>query len=153
MRNLLRRRHPERGAELIEMAIVTPILLLILGGIFDFGFVFRSWQVVTNAAREGARVGVLPAFQCVDNGDVETRVQDYMAASGFPTAGDYEVFVGPTTIPSDAGSFDACVVTVRMFQQLPSLGIFGQFFGGAFTSVPVSAGAVMRTEAQLSPAP
>ena len=29
---------------------------------FDFGFLFRNWEVVTNAAREGARVGVLPAY-------------------------------------------------------------------------------------------
>jgi hypothetical protein len=153
MRSLWRARRSERGAELIEMAIVTPILLLILAGIFDFGFLFRSWQVVTNAAREGARVGVLPAFPCVDNGDVEARVQAYMAGSGFPDTNAYVVAVGPTVVPSDAGDFDACVVTVRMFQQLPSLGVLGQFFGGAFTSVPVAAGAVMRTESQMTPAP
>ena len=33
-----------------------------------------------------------------------------------------------------------------MFQQLPSLGVIGQFFGGAFSSVPIAASAVMRTE-------
>jgi Flp pilus assembly protein TadG len=152
LRTLIRRRAgTERGAELIEMAIVTPILLLILAGIFDFGFLFRSWQVVTNAAREGARVGVLPAFQCVDNGDVEARVQAYMAGSGFPDSASYTVAVGPTTITAGTQDFSACVVTVQMFQQLPSLSVIGQFFGGAFTSVPVAAGAVMRTEAPLIP--
>jgi hypothetical protein len=36
--------------------IVTPILLLSLAAIFDFAILFRAWNVVTNAAREGARV-------------------------------------------------------------------------------------------------
>ncbi|MCH7720860.1 MAG: pilus assembly protein, partial [Planctomycetes bacterium] len=50
---------PETGAELIELALVLPILLLVLGGIMDFGFLFLRYEVVTNAAREGARIGVL----------------------------------------------------------------------------------------------
>ena len=64
IRRFARRLGDQRGAELIEMAIVTPILLMILAGIFDFGFLFRGWEVVTNAAREGARVGVLPDYDC-----------------------------------------------------------------------------------------
>jgi hypothetical protein len=106
---------------------------------------------VTNAAREGARVGVLPDFTCEDNGDVELRVQAYMAGSGFPDPSAYTVQVGPTTVTAGSEDFTACVVNVRMFQQLPSLGIMAQFFGGSFTSVPVVAGAVMRTEAPLIP--
>ena len=48
------------------MAIVTPILLMIIAGIFDFGMMFRAWEVVTNAAREGARVGTLPGYTAQD---------------------------------------------------------------------------------------
>ena len=62
----VRRARAERGAELIEMAIVTPVLLMIIAGIFDFGMMFRSYEVVTNAAREGARVGVLPGYDVPD---------------------------------------------------------------------------------------
>ena len=51
-----------RGAELIEFAMVLPIFLLLTAGIFDFGMMFRTYEAVTNAAREGARVGVLPAL-------------------------------------------------------------------------------------------
>ena len=46
----------ERGAELIEFALVFPLLLLIVLGIVDFGFMFQRLEVVTNAAREGARI-------------------------------------------------------------------------------------------------
>ena len=69
----VRRLRSHRGAELIEMAIVTPILMLIIGAIIDFGMLFRSWEAVTNAAREGARVGVLPAYTADD--DVRARVE------------------------------------------------------------------------------
>ena len=36
-----------------------PLLLLVVFGIIDFGFMFQRYEVVTNAAREGARLGVL----------------------------------------------------------------------------------------------
>ncbi len=61
-----RRRSPATGAELIEMALVLPILLLLVAGIMDFGFLFLRFEVVTNAAREGARVAVLPGYQVSD---------------------------------------------------------------------------------------
>ena len=40
---------------------------------------FQRYEVVTNAAREGARVGVLPDFTATD---VQNRVNGYLAASG-----------------------------------------------------------------------
>ncbi len=48
----------ERGAALIEAAVTIPIILLIAVGIFEFGRAYQTWQVLTNAAREGARVAV-----------------------------------------------------------------------------------------------
>jgi Flp pilus assembly protein TadG len=54
-----RRIRNERGAALLETAITLPIILLISVGIFEFGRAYQTWQVLTNAAREGARVAVL----------------------------------------------------------------------------------------------
>lgn len=48
-----------RGQALLEFALVLPILLLLVFGIIEFGRVFHSYLVVTQAAREGARVGVV----------------------------------------------------------------------------------------------
>jgi Flp pilus assembly protein TadG len=45
----------ERGASLIETALVLPLLLLLVAGIVDLGGAFNSYIIVTNAAREGAR--------------------------------------------------------------------------------------------------
>lgn len=49
----------QRGAALIETAITIPIVLLICVGIFEFGRAYQTWQVLTNASREGARIAVI----------------------------------------------------------------------------------------------
>ena len=50
----------EAGQALVEVAIALPILLALLVGIFEFARAYNVQQVITNAAREGAREGVLP---------------------------------------------------------------------------------------------
>lgn len=78
-RSLLRRLAGQRGQALIETALTLPIVLVISISIFEFGRALQVWQLLTNAAREGARVAVLPgASQAV----VKQRVLDYMAAGG-----------------------------------------------------------------------
>ena len=52
----------EDGAQLVEFALVLPLLLLVVLGIAEFGFIFQRYEVVTNAAREGARMAVLPGY-------------------------------------------------------------------------------------------
>ncbi len=48
------------GTELAEFAVILPLLLLILFGIFWFGQAFRIYGAITNAARDGARAAVAP---------------------------------------------------------------------------------------------
>ena len=55
-----RRRLASERAELIEFALVFPLLLMVVLGIVDFGFLFQRMEVVTNAAREGARIACVP---------------------------------------------------------------------------------------------
>lgn len=47
----------DRGAATIEMSLVLGLLLMIALGAFEYGMAFRSWQGVTAASREGARIG------------------------------------------------------------------------------------------------
>jgi Flp pilus assembly protein TadG len=67
----------QRGQALLETALVLPMILLVSVAIFEFGRAFQTWQVLTNAAREGARIAILPGT--VDS-DVTTRVQQYVTA-------------------------------------------------------------------------
>ena len=50
-----RLRADERGANLVEMVLVTLLLLLLVMGVADFGRAFNNYIIITNAAREGAR--------------------------------------------------------------------------------------------------
>ncbi len=53
-----RHRQPdsESGNAAVEFALVIPLLLLILCGIFDFGNLYFQMDVVNEAARQGARL-------------------------------------------------------------------------------------------------
>jgi Flp pilus assembly protein TadG len=42
---------------MVEFALISPLLFLILLGVVDFGRAFYYWTTVANAAREGARYG------------------------------------------------------------------------------------------------
>ena len=51
--------HPEKGATLIEFALVLPILILILVGIMEIGLAFGEQMRASQATREGARIGAV----------------------------------------------------------------------------------------------
>jgi Flp pilus assembly protein TadG len=53
-------RRGDRGTALIEAAMTVPLLLLVMVGIFEVGRAYQTWQVLTNAAREGARMSIIP---------------------------------------------------------------------------------------------
>ena len=77
----MKRMRSEKGAALIEAAITVPIILLISVGIFEFGRAYQTWQVLTNAAREGARMAVITTST---DADITARVRNYMQAGSLP---------------------------------------------------------------------
>lgn len=140
-----RRWGSERGAELIEFAIVMPILLFIIAGIVDFGMMFRTWEAVTNASREGARVGVLPGY---NTPDVQARVNAYLAAAGL--TGPRTTTVTNVPVATPAGTFTARRVNVQYGYQFVILGGFAPMFGGSFGTINLRGVSVMRTESQAA---
>ena len=48
-----------RGQGMVEFALILPLLLLLMMGIIEFGYVFTVYTGIFNAAREGARYGVV----------------------------------------------------------------------------------------------
>jgi Flp pilus assembly protein TadG len=48
----------QKGASAAEFALILPFLVLLLFGIVELGFIFYNKAVITNASREGARVGI-----------------------------------------------------------------------------------------------
>lgn len=90
----------ERGAALVETALVLPIVLLVAVGIFEFGRAYQTWQVLTNAAREGARVAVLPGAN-VDT--VTARARSYLVAGQLTEAAGATVDVDPVSLDLGGG--------------------------------------------------
>lgn len=137
----------EDGAALVETAFALPLMLLVCVGIFEFGRAYQAWQVVTNAAREGARVAVLPD---TTNSEITTRVRTYLEAGALDRAGDAGVVINRTaTVSVGAGTASASRVTVNypfefmVLQPVAELIAGGPTLGQAFT---MSASATMRNE-------
>ncbi len=134
----------EQGSALVEFAVVLPLLLLILFGIFDFGFLFQKYEVVTNAAREGARIGVLPGYATAD---VQARVNGYLLASGLTTAATTTVSTVTIDPGTGAPAFQGVTVTVKYPYTYSFIGAIGSMFGGgSFGTISLNATSTMRSE-------
>ena len=137
------RRKGERGQAIIELALTLPLLLLVLLGIFDFGLMFQRFEVVANAAREAARVAVLPDYT---TGQAETHANLYLQSGGVNGA---SVNCAPDTITistSPAKTVDVmrCVVTYN--HQHIFVGQIMSLFGGSLGSTQLRANSTMRKE-------
>ncbi|HEY8239346.1 MAG TPA: TadE/TadG family type IV pilus assembly protein [Candidatus Limnocylindrales bacterium] len=68
-----RRASNRRGQSLVEFALIFPILLVVLAGILDFGFLLYSRMTVISAAREGARWAVYQSNVTAIPGDLNSQ--------------------------------------------------------------------------------
>lgn len=147
MRQWLRHWRREDGAALIEAALTLPLLLLLSVSIIEFGRAYQVYQVVTNAAREGARVAVLPG---TSNTDVTTRVQAYLQAGQISNPSSATVQITSTTISIGSGTATASRVEVdypfsfMVLQPVANLVAGGSSTLG--TPLTLSAVATMRNE-------
>ena len=140
----------ERGAAIIETALTLPILLLVSVGIFEFGRAYETWEVMTNAAREGARVAVLPNPTA---GAADARVRAYLQVGGLNYDSSVGVAIDPVQVSlGAAGNASASRVTVTypftfmVLQPVARLVVLGSTAGGPIT---LTAAATMRNESQF----
>jgi hypothetical protein len=123
----------EKGQSLLEMALMLPILLLLLLGIIQFGFVFSGQIALAGAAREGARLAATGAADMA----VRQHVQAILAAS--PLLSDLQVDISPAGTKVFGGQ-----VTVRLLAKIPVIVPLPLALPeGAFS---LTAEAVMRVE-------
>jgi len=100
-------RKRRRGATLVEFALVAPLLFLIILGMLEFGRMVMVEQFLTNAAREGARRGILEQST---GPDVESVVTDYLADK---TIAGATVTVTPNDL-TDIGCGDPVSVSISI---------------------------------------
>jgi Flp pilus assembly protein TadG len=88
--------HPRarrRGAVTVEMALILPIFFTVVLGIVEFGRAMMVAQLVTNAAREGARMGSLGN---TSNAAVTQSVKDSLVSTAQVSAADVSVTITVT---------------------------------------------------------
>lgn len=143
----MRRLKNERGAALLETAIVLPLVLLVSVSIFEFGRAYQVFQVMTNAAREGARIAVLPG---ATDDNIKQRVVDYLTAGQIASATtDWVAVDHSQTVTSGTGVAQATAVTVNypfnfiVLNPVAQLVVPSTTLGAAFT---MTTSAVMRNE-------
>jgi Flp pilus assembly protein TadG len=147
----------ETGAELVEFALLLPILLFVIGGIIDFARLFHSYEVVTNAAREGSRLASLPGYEINNYQTVRNRVQQYLWHTN--AVGTVVTVVTPTPVPitvvDDIPLGSGVRVTVTYTHDFYFIGPIFALFGGSFRdAVTYQVSSVTRTELQVPlPAP
>ncbi len=108
-----------QGQELVELAILIPLLLLIAFGVLDMGRLFHASITITNAAREGARFGT---FDPSDVAGILNATQAEAQSSGIDLSGSTIT----VTCPEGCGSGLAVRVTISYPFQL----IMGLVFPG-----------------------
>jgi Flp pilus assembly protein TadG len=123
----------------VEFALVLPVFMMLVLGAIDFGYYFFVSEVVTNAAREGARAGsvVDPTATSVATGQAESATKLYVGNGGLKSG----LVTGTYTITSiSVGGVNTPAVDVNI---LYPVGSITGFFPGI---IPVnsSAHAVMR---------
>ena len=100
----------ERGTALVEAAIIVPLVLLIMVGIFEVGRAYQTYQVLANAAREGARASVVPSG---NEANAREIVKRYMADGQVQPKEQTRINVNRSaTIPVNGTNVGASLVTI-----------------------------------------
>lgn len=107
----LGRHSPRRGAAVVEFAMVASLLFLLLLGIIELGRAMMVLEMLNNAARNGARIGVL---QGSDNTQVTSAVTNALASGGISGTTTAIKVNGATTNVNTAVPGDAISVTVSV---------------------------------------
>lgn len=128
----------ERGANLVEFAILAPFLIILLLGIIEFGFFLGEWNEVKHGAHEGARLAA------VDDANLFTNTCNAMDLHGSGTTVDID-FTDGTTGTGEIGDQASIVVTASNISSLSGLGIIN-----AFLPDTISADADFRLEQDSS---
>ena len=122
-----------KGAAVVELAVVLPLLLTLVFGIIEFGWIFMVRETLVNASREGCRVAVL---QGSIQQDVTDQVNASMAGAGLS---NYTVQITSST-PSDPTE------TVKVLIPYADVSLLAGYFFGGSTDFNLSATTVMRKE-------
>ena len=106
----------QRGAAMVEFAIVFPLFLVLVFGSIEYGLVLFDQAVITNASREGARSSIALKVPKLTGTEIETIVLNYatdhlisLGGSSTPT-----VTITPTPSPLSGPITDIAGTTITV---------------------------------------
>jgi len=67
----------QKGAAVVEFALILPLFLALLFGIIEFGLLLFNQQIITNACREGARAGIVMRYPRVSDAEIKAVIDQY----------------------------------------------------------------------------
>jgi Flp pilus assembly pilin Flp len=120
----------DRGASLIEFALILPFLLALVLGIIEFGWIYTGYISVTGAAREGARLAARGEKESV----IATRVENH--ADNFTIIQGGEITSSVLTPGYPDGIEIGGEIAVQVIGELPLL---INFIGGEDSIIPFPA--------------
>jgi Flp pilus assembly protein TadG len=107
-----RRRNDRRGTSAVEFAFIAPLFFMLVIGMIEFGRAMMVQQILTNAARQGARIATLDSTNGSSNpaptSIVTSEVNDVLAAANISGA---TTTISPA-LPATAGTDISVTVTV-----------------------------------------
>jgi Flp pilus assembly protein TadG len=108
------RQRARRGTAIVEFAVLLPLIVALLFGIWEVGRLIEIQQLLSNAAREGGRQASIGQLS---NAEVRQVVVTYLQKAGLST-GNVVVNVADVTSPgtdvTDAQQLDQLSVTVSI---------------------------------------
>lgn len=130
----------QRGAAAVEFAIILPLLILLIFGTIEFSLLLFNKQVITNAAREGARKAIIAQDPRVTDSKIKEVILNY-TQNQLITFGDTTSALADPTISREGTSFgDNVSVTVTYTYSFLVLANLG------FDPFPLQAKVTMKME-------
>lgn len=127
----------QRGSAVLEMALILPLLLMLLFGIIEFSRVLSVKQVITNAAREGARAGAVDLNDSGALSKAQTVSGNYLTSCGIELA---NTIISPSFVQAGGSSALQVVIDYQYDSLLTT------WIPGIPASFTLESAAIMRRE-------
>jgi len=109
------RRTPRRGAIAVEFALVLPLLIMLLLGVWDIGRLVNVAQILNNAVREGGRYA---STGMGNTSQIRSTIESYLSKAGINTTGLTVTVANLTntgnTDPTSASQLDQFQLTATL---------------------------------------
>jgi len=140
------RANSQKGQALVELGLILPLLVILTFGIIEFGLIMFDKAVITNASREGARIGIV-AQDRSDISAIQTQIQNTVrnyAEAHLITFGDRATALQIPT-PTFSGTTFGSNLTVTV-QYSYEFVVIPNFIAGMANPLVMEATTVMKLE-------